>query len=232
MYGEPLQFPPGGPLYTKHADGNYYDDGTAYSNFGYMLLGLVVEAVSGQPFVDFLRQHVVADVFVSRTTAGGVWPNEIPGDEPDIGLTPFDYTSNLLTPAVCGGEDLVTELCDSGGGLMTNAQTLASFIHTHAVWTSLGAPLGGRAAGSARSGSEAGSSSLAVSRWDDVDWAFIFNTRWSVNDRIVGKDADGNDQSAIDKLGDDLGKVLDGVTWPSRLRVDGLRASRLGQRDR
>jgi hypothetical protein len=74
--------------------------------------------------------------------------------------------------------------------------------------------VGGRAPGSARSGSEAGCSSLVNSRGNDVDWAYIFNTRWSM-DRVAGKDAKGNNQSALDTLGADIGALLDAVAWPS-----------------
>jgi CubicO group peptidase (beta-lactamase class C family) len=213
MYGEPLQFTPGTEMYAKNQDGTYRDVVGAYSNFGYMLLGLVVERASGLPYADYLRSTVLApggieDVCVSRVMGGPVWPHEVTYDEPAVGLTPFDWTSSSLTPAVDGAEGLITELADSAGGLMTSARSLATFIHTNAVWG-----LGGRAAGYARSGSEAGCSSLAVSRSDGIDWAYIFNTRWSM-DRVAGKDAAGNDQSAPDKLGADLGAVLDTAQWP------------------
>ena len=186
MYGQPLEFVPGTVVYTRQPDGKYVVSGTgAYSNFGYMLLGMVVEAVSGLPFVDYLRSTVLAplglsDVAVSRILAGPAWPNEVGYDEPNIGLTPFDPASSGLVPAVDGGEGLITEVFDAPSGLMTSAHSMATFIHTNAVWG-----IGGRAPGFARSGSEAGSSCLAVSRTDNVDWAYIFNTRWSLGDRMV-----------------------------------------------
>jgi hypothetical protein len=61
---------------------------------------------------------------------------------------------------------------DSGGGLMTTAETLAGFLFQHAVWG-----IGGRAKGFERSGSMAGTSSYAFSRPNGVDCACIFNTR-------------------------------------------------------
>lgn len=39
----------------------------SYSTFGYVLLGAVVEAVSGQPFVDYLREHVFGPAGMART---------------------------------------------------------------------------------------------------------------------------------------------------------------------
>lgn len=46
MMGKPLQFNPG-------SDYNY-------SNFGYLLLGRVIEAISGQPYEKFVREQVLA----------------------------------------------------------------------------------------------------------------------------------------------------------------------------
>ncbi len=71
-----------------------------------------------------------------------------------------------------GGEGWLTELMDAGGGLMATASAVVQLIGRHAVWG-----LGGRAANYARSGSMAGTSSMAVSRGDGVDYCFIFNTR-------------------------------------------------------
>lgn len=215
MYGQPLQFVPGTTVYSRQPNGTYVVSGTgAYSNFGYMLLGMVVEAASGLPFVDYLRSSVLAplglsDVAVSRMLAGPAWPNEVGYDEPNIGATPFDPASSGLVPAVDGGEGLITEVFDAPSGLMTTAQTMARFIHTNAVWG-----MGGRAPGFGRSGSEAGSSSLAVSTTDNVDWAYIFNTRWSLEDRTV-TNPDGTSTAALDKLGQDIGNLLSGISWPA-----------------
>lgn len=41
---EPFDFPPG--------------DAFRYSNSGYYLLGMVIEAVSGQPYPDYLEEHI------------------------------------------------------------------------------------------------------------------------------------------------------------------------------
>jgi CubicO group peptidase (beta-lactamase class C family) len=214
MYGQALQFVPGTTVYSRQPNGTFSVSGTgAYSNFGYMLLGMVVEAASGLPFVDYLRSTVLAplglsDVAVSRILAGAAWPNEVGYDEPTIGPTPFDPASSGLVPAVDGGEGLITEVFDAPSGLMTSAQSMATFIHTNAVWG-----IGGRAPGFARSGSEAGSSSLAASRTDNLDWAYIFNTRWSLGDRTV-TNAQGTSELALDKLGDDIGNLLNGISWP------------------
>jgi hypothetical protein len=134
--------------------------------------------------------------------------DEVGYDEPNLGPTPFAPKTNTLVPAVNGGEGLITQLFDAPSGLMTNAQAMATFIHSNAVWG-----IGGRAPNSARSGSEAGSSSLAVSRGDGIDWTYILNTRWSLGDRMA-TEAGGKTVSALDKLGDDIGSLLNGIRWP------------------
>jgi hypothetical protein len=89
-----------------------------------------------------------------------------------LGLCPIDLDSSLLVPAVYGGDGEINEVGDPNAGMGASAQALTRFIHLHAVWGN-----GPRAAGSARSGSTPGASSLAFSRKDGVDWAYIINTR-------------------------------------------------------
>ena len=59
----PLEFPPG----TRYA----------YSNTGYVLLGLVVEAVAGEPLADYERTHVFGPARM-RDTSVGAPPPEAP----------------------------------------------------------------------------------------------------------------------------------------------------------
>ena len=59
---------------TKFAPGSRW----AYSNSGYVLLGLVVEKVSGQPFSDFLHDRVFAPLKMTNTLAYVRGKNEIP----------------------------------------------------------------------------------------------------------------------------------------------------------
>ena len=170
MYGQPLQFVPG----TQNFDST---NGNSYSNFGYMLLGLVVEKVSGKPYVDFVRsvplaEDGTADVFLAHTAQAQRLPREVWYEDSGSGPSALFPFKDVVVPNPYGGEGYVTELMDSGGGLATTAGTLARFIGQHAVWG-----LGGRAAGAERSGSMAGTSSYTMSRPNGVDCAFIFNTR-------------------------------------------------------
>jgi N-acyl-D-amino-acid deacylase len=56
MMGQPLDFAPG----TKQV----------YSNFGYCILGRVIEKVSGQPYELYVRDHVLATMDVHAMSIG------------------------------------------------------------------------------------------------------------------------------------------------------------------
>ena len=177
MYGEPLQFEPG--------------TDSEYSNFGYVLLGLVVEKKSGKPFMDYLRQNVlkpigVSDVFVARTLRQDRRDREVSYDDPNLGESAWDPWSDKRVPYCYGGEGWTTEAMAPGGGLIASAPAVVKFIQKNAVWG-----LGGRMANAARSGGMAGVASLAWSRGDGIDWCYIFNTRTI-------------SQTALQKVGDDL----------------------------
>jgi CubicO group peptidase (beta-lactamase class C family) len=64
----------------KHQKATKFPPGSkwAYSNSGYVLLGLVVEKVSGQPFPDFLHERVFAPLKMTNTLAYVRGKNEIP----------------------------------------------------------------------------------------------------------------------------------------------------------
>ena len=186
MFGEPLQFAPG--------------TNSKYCHFGYVLLSLVVEQVTGQRFIDYLRQSVlnplgIADLFLARTLRTQRVPNEGFYEHNGIGLTPMNPTQEVLTPYCYGGEGWLTETMDGGAGLASTAAAVARFIRSYAVWG-----VGGRVPGAARSGGMAGTSSLAVSRADGVDYCYLFNTREMPSD-------------ALQKLGEALSKQLDAVKW-------------------
>jgi CubicO group peptidase (beta-lactamase class C family) len=167
MYGEPLQYAPGDPT--------TYDAADRYSNFGYVLLGLVVERVSDMPFRDYLAQAVLqplgvdTQVFVGATERAGRRANEVTYDHADVGSSAVDPWSDTLVPVAYG--NFLVEAMDSGGGLITTAPAVTRFTSEHAVWG-----IGGRAPGSARTGSMPGCYSRAQSRTDGIDWCYILNT--------------------------------------------------------
>ena len=163
MYGKMLDFTPG--------------TNSKYSNFGYLLAGAVVEHVTGQKYFEYVKNTLlqpagISEVQVISTLASGRTSNEAIAEDQGLGLSPIDLTSTLLVPAVYGGDGEINEVGDPNDGTGASAEALVKFIHLHAVWGN-----GPRAAGSARSGSTPGASSLAVSRGDDIDWAYVINTR-------------------------------------------------------
>jgi CubicO group peptidase (beta-lactamase class C family) len=163
MYARMLDFTPG--MNTK------------YSNFGYLLAGAVVEKVTGMKYFDYVETTLlqpanISEVLVFSTLASQRTNNMAIIEDEGLGLSPLDLASQLLVPAVYGGDGEINEVGDPNAGTGASAQALTQFIHLHAVWGN-----GPRAAGFARAGSTPGASSLAVSRGDGVDWAYIINTR-------------------------------------------------------
>ena len=67
MLGQPLDFDPG----TRYA----------YANFGYCMLGRVIEAVSGQEYEEFVREHVLKPIGIARMWVGGTRLEERLDDE-------------------------------------------------------------------------------------------------------------------------------------------------------
>jgi CubicO group peptidase (beta-lactamase class C family) len=72
-----------------------YDPGTkfAYSNFGYMLLGQIIETVSKQPYEVYVKQNVLEPLGMTHTQLGRSLPeNRLPGE--------VTYHSDLTSPTV------------------------------------------------------------------------------------------------------------------------------------
>jgi CubicO group peptidase (beta-lactamase class C family) len=193
MYGEPLQYNPG--------DDTTYDGTARYSNFGYVLLGLVVEQVTGLPFITYLTQSVLAplgiggQVLVGATLRSGRQPGEAGYEDSNVGKSAWNPWSESYVPAAYG--NFLVEAMDTGGGLITTAPAVTALINDNAVWG-----LGGRAPGSARSGSMPGTSSFAASRGGGIDWCYIINTN-EVYDS----------EATLDKLAADLNSAVDSTAW-------------------
>ena len=124
MKGLPLDFDPG----TRHV----------YSNFGYAILGRVIERLSGMPYEEYVRARVLQPAGAHRTRLGrtrlsGALPDEVkyylPG-EPSLGL------SAPLVPSVFPGESAVPinyggyylEAMDSHGGWVSSTVDLLRFL--------------------------------------------------------------------------------------------------------
>ncbi len=162
MYGRPLDFTPGAK--------------SQYSNYGYLLAGAVVERVTGTPYFTYVRQTLlqpadITQVRVLSTRPAGRTDDEAIAEDQGMGESPLDLTSSLLVPSVYGGDGEINEVGAPNDGTGASAMAMVQFIHHHAVWGN-----GPRVPG-ARAGSTPGASSWAQSRADDVDWAYVINTR-------------------------------------------------------
>jgi N-acyl-D-amino-acid deacylase len=67
MMGQPLDFDPGKRY--------------AYSNLGYLLLGRVIEAVSGRPYETYVREEVLAPLGIKEARLGKALPEDRAKDE-------------------------------------------------------------------------------------------------------------------------------------------------------
>lgn len=117
MMGQPLDFDPGARY--------------AYSNFGYSLLGRVIEAVSGQTYEQYVLSAVLEPLGIRRMQLG----KTLPGDRAPDETRYYDLT-NRTGPAVLGkvGESVAlpygafcVEAFDAHGGWIGSATDLVRF---------------------------------------------------------------------------------------------------------
>jgi N-acyl-D-amino-acid deacylase len=117
MLGQPLQFEPG--------------DHFAYSNFGYCLLGRVVERLSGTAYGQYVQREVLAPLGIRRMRLGRSPASERAEDE-----VSYHDQQYRTAPAVVGpiGERVPLpygawslEAMDSNGGWLASAIDLARF---------------------------------------------------------------------------------------------------------
>lgn len=99
-----------------------FEPGTewAYSNTGYLLLGAIIEAVSGRSYDEFVRQHVLEPAGMEDTGAFAMdepVPNLAYGYSPIRGPEGTRYQSNLFQHVIRGGP--------AGGGFSTAPDLLA-----------------------------------------------------------------------------------------------------------
>jgi CubicO group peptidase (beta-lactamase class C family) len=162
MYGEPLQNEPG--------------DKEVYSNFGYLLLGLVVEQATGTEFTDFVKTDILTplgvedQVFCGQTLEEDALPGEVGYDAEGTGYSAWDPDSDVKVP-IPYGNFLIAEM-DSGGGLVATTAAMSKLSQHYASWG-----MGGRSAGAYRTGGMPGTASQMTSRRDSLDWSIVFNNR-------------------------------------------------------
>ncbi len=114
MLTQPLDFSPG--------------DRYAYSNFGYCLLGRVIESVSGKSYEDFVQSSIlhplgIKDMRIGATRLQGRVEKEVRYYQPGYGKSVFEADLGTRSPWPYGTWHL--EAMDSHGGWLASAVDLA-----------------------------------------------------------------------------------------------------------
>jgi len=144
MLREPLQYRPG----TRRV----------YSNFGYCVLGRVIERASGMTYVDYVRgellgPHGIVDVFLARNGARAAREVEYPAN-----ASRFN-----------------SEAGDSAGGLIASAPALVQFLERY--WLSGASRRRGERGSWTAFGSLPGTSALVRQLPSGVNYAVLMNAR-------------------------------------------------------
>jgi N-acyl-D-amino-acid deacylase len=193
MRGRPLDFDPGARY--------------AYSNFGYCVLGRVIEAVTGEGYEAYVKRAVLAPMGITRMRIGAS-RSRVPGEvryrqrDAKPVRSVFDPATEVDFPY--GGFHL--EAMDAHGGWIASAVDLVRFAVSldgvldetrrrlmvagppdQEVYYGLGWMV--RRVGPGRlntwhGGSLPGTSTLLVRRHDGLVWAALFNERGSRDGRI------------------------------------------------
>ncbi|MBI3272982.1 MAG: beta-lactamase family protein [Planctomycetes bacterium] len=184
-----------------------FEPGTreAYWSVGYLLLSLVIEKVSGQRFVDFLREQVLApigvkDVFLGRSLPGYRHERELPYLDPGLALSAFPPSSERRVPVPDGSWSI--EATEGAAGLVASAGALVRYLDKY--WLVGMEARDGDAREAVRAvGSLPGTHAEAVQRPGGVNWTLLFNCRVAP----LGK--------SVDEIGPELDRELASIAqWP------------------
>jgi CubicO group peptidase (beta-lactamase class C family) len=116
MLGKPLDFDPG--------------ERYAYSNFGYCVLGRIIEKVSGETYQNYVKKHVLGPLGIK---AGRLGKTLLPGRAPGEvtyhakGKGPSVFADNLGKPVPLPYGTWYLEAMDSHGGWISSAVDLVRF---------------------------------------------------------------------------------------------------------
>ena len=119
MLGQPLDFAPGSDYH--------------YSNFGYSVLGRIIERVTGQDYEAFVQQQVLAPMGIDGMEIGRTFPADQPTDEVHYHLYEGAMDVISVFPEIDGRVPRTEggwhqEALDSHGGWIANAADLARFL--------------------------------------------------------------------------------------------------------
>lgn len=172
MMTQPLQFEPGSK--------------SVYSNFGYCVLGRVLEKQTKKPYIEGLQQLVLNPLKIKDIKLG------------NGNLTKLD-PREVWYPIQQGAFSL--DVMDAHGGLIASTPALCQFMQ--AYWISGEPRLAGQKANYTFFGSLPGTTAMARQRNDGINIAVLLNKR---RDKNFGQDNDALKQS-IDQVVD---KIIQG----------------------
>lgn len=195
-----------------------HDPGTtyAYSNEGYVLLGEIVETVTGQDLVDVFHERVFAPIGVPsrEVELGRTLPEFRNRREPWYQSTFDGLATNLFdldgprVPWPDGGWHHEARV--GNGGLIASTKAILALLNHYFVsGDSIGLPLTGLESPSWRrnhTGSLNGTNTLARQRGDGIDYVVLFNER-----PLFGPSYASMMREILDELLDELD------VWPSAL---------------
>lgn len=115
-------------LYLIHPPGTVY----AYSNFGFCVLGRVIEKITGQPYENYIREKILVpsgavEMKLGKNLQGQKYPNEVhyygcPGEETTVSV--IDTTQTVPWPY--GGFNILA--MDSHGEWIASSTDLVRFL--------------------------------------------------------------------------------------------------------
>jgi N-acyl-D-amino-acid deacylase len=144
MLGQPLEFDPGARY--------------AYSNFGYCVLGRVMEKATGKPYFEYIRDDLckplgIADIKLARNAPRARDPREVWYPTRDVNV----------------------EVMDAHGGLIASAPALATFLDYH--WCSGEPRRAGQRGAWVFFGTLSGTTAMVRQRSDGHNIAVLYNNR-------------------------------------------------------
>lgn len=163
--------------------------GSAYSNIGYMVLGMIVEEVTGQPHLEVMHEEVFRPMAIrddmvlhGRTFAADQDPRE---PHYDSSTTAFNVFRNpgdgqpLLVNRPYGGWDHEARI--GQGAIVADPIAILQYMQEYVIaGNNIGAARGSGSA--SHSGSFAGTNTIAVQRSDGTDYVIFFNKSDTVGD--------------------------------------------------
>lgn len=195
--GRPLQFLPGS------------DD--AYSNVGYLALGLIAEQVSGTDILTYVRTHLLTDelwfpatdLFMGRTFAADQDPREPHYNYPFMSVNVFDPDGPEVHRPYGGWNH---EMKDGYGRMVANALPLLHMAHNFYLnGLERGQPIGDVHATRNHGGALYGASTKLYQRNDGIDFIVMVNSYVGLQ-RVYSTEISAHLNDAFDNLA---------IAWPT-----------------